>query len=90
MSKQQVSEILKWLQANYPDIVLTLSEVQTLVDIERTAEPGTYGAWAENIPQKMIDEMDKELKNSEEYLNYQNLVNLFTQKIELRLKNKSN
>ena len=85
MSKQQVNEIIKWLQDNYIETTLTLDEVEELIEIDRTSEPGIYGPSVENLPQSIIDEMERELKNSGEYERYENMVNSLMQKIEKRL-----
>jgi hypothetical protein len=85
MSKQQVNEIIKWLQDNYIDTTLSLDEVKELIEIECTAEPGIYGPSVENLPQSIIDEMEHELKISGEYEKYGNMVNSLKQKIENRL-----
>ena len=85
MSKQQVNELIKWLQDNYIEATLSLDEVEELIEIERTAEPGIYGPSVENLPQSIIDEMERELQNSGEYEKYENMVNSLKQKIENRL-----
>ena len=89
MSKQQVTEIIKWLEYNHAGTTLTLEEVKELIEIERTAEPGVYGAWAENLPQSVIDNMEKELKDSGEYKKFDGLTENWKQKIENRLQSKN-
>lgn len=81
MAKQQVNEIIKWVEDNYPNSTLTITEVKELITIERTAEPGIYGAWAENLPQRLVDEMEKELKDSGEYYILEKKVKDFKDKI---------
>ena len=85
MSKQQVNELIKWLQDNYTEATLSLDEVKELIEIERRAEPGIYGPSVEKLPQSIIDEMEHELINSGEYEKYENMVNSLKQKIEKRL-----
>ena len=89
MSKQQVNEIIKWLEDNHAGTTLTLEEVKELIEIERTVEPGVYGAWTENLPQSVIDNMEKELKDSGEYKKFDGLIENLKQKIENRLQSKN-
>ena len=64
MSKQQVNEIIKWLQDNYIETTLSLDEVKELIEIDRTSEPGIYGPSVENVPQSIIDEMERDASES--------------------------
>ena len=84
MSAKQSNKLIAWLEENYPGVNLTLTEVKELLEIERTAEAGIYGPWAENLSQGMIDDMVQDLKDSGEYHLLERKVELFKASFESR------
>lgn len=81
MAEQQTNELIAWLEENYPKAVLSIDEVKAFIVIERTPEPDVIGRWAEKVPQRVIDEMIQEEKDSGEYYQLDNKVEAFKKSI---------
>ena len=86
MATKQTNEIIIWLEDNYPQVVLSLSELKALLEIEHTPEPDAIGVWAEKVPQQVIAEMIREQKESGEYYVLDNKVKIFKESISKKYK----